>query len=53
MRDAGPEAKYLYPHDYPGGWVAQEYLPGGGVFYEPGENGREKALREAWKRRTT
>jgi putative ATPase len=22
--DAGP---YKYPHDFPGGWVAQQYLP--------------------------
>lgn len=28
---------YLYPHDYPGGWVAQNYLPDGlqgTVFYQ-------------------
>ena len=40
-------AKYLYPHDYPGGWVAQEYLPPparGQVFYQPGNNPREQRI---------
>ncbi|MBN1203104.1 MAG: AAA family ATPase [Anaerolineae bacterium] len=28
MQDAvGEMGRYLYPHDYPGGWVAQQYLP--------------------------
>jgi putative ATPase len=38
---------YLYPHDYPGGWVAQQYLPEGlsrGDFYTPGVRGWE-----AWR----
>jgi putative ATPase len=40
---------YLYPHDFPGHWVAQQYLPAalqGRVFYEPGEEGYEGAIRE-------
>ncbi|MEG0070692.1 MAG: replication-associated recombination protein A [Raoultibacter sp.] len=35
---------YLYPHDYPDGWVEQQYLPDGlrrGCFYKPGERGWE------------
>ena len=35
---------YLYPHDYPAGWVDQQYLPDGlsrGCFYKPGERGWE------------
>ncbi|MEG1840600.1 MAG: replication-associated recombination protein A, partial [Raoultibacter sp.] len=35
---------YLYPHDYPEGWVAQQYLPDGlgrGCFFTPGERGWE------------
>ena len=35
---------YLYPHDYPGGWVEQRYLPDGlerGCFYHPGDRGWE------------
>ncbi len=36
--------RYLYPHDYPGGWVNQRYLPEGlerGAFYHPSERGWE------------
>lgn len=36
--------EYHYPHDYPGGWVDQQYLPDGlkrGQFYTPSERGWE------------
>lgn len=36
---------YVYPHDYPGHWVEQQYLPDGlerGCFYEPGQIGWEQ-----------
>ena len=36
---------YVYPHDYPGHWVEQQYLPDGlsrGCFYQPGEIGWEQ-----------
>ncbi len=39
--------QYLYPHDYPGGWVKQGYLPPearGVTFYEPGSNAREQRI---------
>ena len=45
---------YLYPHDYPGHWVDQAYLPGelsGKKFYEPGTEGAEPALAAAWRAR--
>ena len=35
---------YKYPHDYPGGWVEQRYLPEGldrGCFYHPTDRGWE------------
>lgn len=35
---------YLYPHNYPGGYVDQQYLPDGlerGCFFEPSERGWE------------
>ena len=35
---------YKYPHDYPGHWVEQRYLPEGlerGCFYQPSESGWE------------
>lgn len=36
--------RYLYPHNYPGAWVDQRYLPEGlerGCFYHPSERGWE------------
>ena len=39
---------YLYPHDFPNHWVAQQYLPDelvGQHFYEPSENGYEQQIR--------
>ncbi len=40
---------YLYPHEFPKHYVNQQYLPDelvGKVFFEPGENGYEKKIRE-------
>ncbi|SDF10786.1 putative ATPase [Sporolituus thermophilus DSM 23256] len=40
---------YLYPHDYPGGWVHQQYLPtplAGTVYYRPGQRGYERQIRQ-------
>lgn len=45
---------YLYPHDYPGHWVEQRYLPDGlnrGCFYQPGTIGWEQ-YRSEYARRT-
>ncbi len=42
-------AEYLYPHDYQGGWVKQQYLPPGlegRRYYEPGDNARERRIAE-------
>ena len=47
--DSEADAEYLYPHDYPGGHVAQEYLPPGGQsgpYYEPKSAGREARIAE-------
>ena len=44
---------YLYPHDYPGAWVDQRYLPQGlerGCFYHPSERGWEQYRTEYTKR---
>ena len=44
---------YQYPHDYPGGWVEQRYLPEGlerGCFYRPSERGWEAYRVEATAR---
>lgn len=40
---------YLYAHDYPCHFVKQQYLPDeirGAVFYKPGDNGKEKEIKE-------
>jgi len=49
---------YRYPHDYPGGFVEQDYLPEGlrgRVYYEPTDRGLEATLRQRlhnwWRRR--
>ena len=39
---------YRYPHDYPGNYVAQDYLPEklrGTVFYAPSDNGKEADIK--------
>lgn len=44
-----PDAKYLYPHDYPGHYVRQQYLPDnlrGRIYYDFGENKLEQAAAE-------
>ncbi len=45
---------YRYPHDSPGGWVEQQYLPDdlvGARYYEPTHHGAEAGLVERWERR--
>ncbi len=47
-------ARYKYPHNFPGHYVEQAYLPvslQGKVFYEPSDQGAEQKTREAWLRR--
>ncbi len=42
---------YLYPHDYPGHWVKQQYLPdalAGVRYYEYGQNKNEQAAKAYW-----
>ena len=44
---------YKYPHDYPGHYVEQSYLPHelkGRVYYKPGEEGLEKDIKKRLKR---
>ena len=45
---------YLYAHDYPDHYVKQQYLPSeisGERFYEPGDLGYEKVIKEHMKKR--
>ncbi|MHB1418148.1 MAG: AAA family ATPase [Bacillota bacterium] len=40
---------YNYPHDYPDHYVEQRYLPeelGGAIYYQPSNQGYEKAIRQ-------
>jgi len=37
---------YKYPHDYPGHFIAQEYLPQKREYYRPTEQGEEKRIKE-------
>ena len=46
------EQGYLYPHDYPGHWVKQQYLPDdlvGARYYEYGPNKIEQAAKQYWE----
>ena len=48
-KEMGHAVDYLYPHDYPNQFTAQEYLPDsikGTRFYEPGNNPKENGLRK-------
>ena len=43
---------YRYPHDFPGHWLEQQYLPdalAGTVYYRYGENKTEQAARSYWE----
>jgi putative ATPase len=37
---------YKYPHDYPGHYTAQDYLPRTREYYRPTEQGEEKRIKE-------
>src|SRR5205814_9196841 len=44
---------YVYPHDFPGNYVPQQYVPDGAVsrpYFEPGENGAEREIGERLRR---
>ena len=46
------EQGYRYPHDFPGHWVSQQYLPdalAGKRYYEYGDNKTEQAARRYWE----
>jgi putative ATPase len=54
MKDIGYGKEYQYSHGYENNFSSQEYLPDavkGMKFYEPGNNAREKELRDFLKKR--
>ena len=43
---------YVYPHDYPGDWVQQQYLPddiADAKYYRFGENKTEQGAKAYWE----
>jgi len=53
MKKMGYSKGYRYPHDFPGHFVDEAYLPDAikdTVFYEPSEEGTEKAMAERLRR---
>jgi putative ATPase len=58
MKGLGYGRGYQYPHDYPGRYVEETYLPEnfqGRVYYEPADEGYERVIRERlrqWRKGT-
>lgn len=51
----GHGSSYQYPHDFPDGFISQQYLPdglptSGGHYYEPTENGVEAKIKSRLQR---
>ena len=49
MKRLGYSQGYLYPHNYPGAWVEQEYLPEkirDRIFYIPTDRGWEREVKK-------
>jgi putative ATPase len=47
MKKLGYGRGYRYPHNYPGAWIEQEYLPDkvlNRVFYRPTDRGFEREI---------
>lgn len=47
------EQGYLYPHDFPGHWVRQQYLPDillGAQYYVFSDNKNEQAAKQYWEK---
>lgn len=60
MKELGYGDEYLYPHNYPGNFTEQEYLPkelSGTAFYRPAQNRMEdefrKRIEQIWKGKYT
>ncbi len=55
-RRENPSETYKYPHDFPGAWVEQQYLPDGVErpdWYRPKDVGYERQIRERFASRKT
>ena len=52
MRPSNRYDNYKYPHDYPGHYVKQQYLPDdlkGAKYYAFGDNKTEQAAKKYWE----
>jgi len=52
--EPGVQKEYVYPHDYPGHWIPQAYMPPeveGRRYYVPSDQGAEAKLIEQHRRR--
>ena len=48
-----PDSAYKYPHDYPGAYVIQQYLPDkikDKKYYKPKDIGYEKTIKEIYEK---
>ncbi len=53
QKEWGHGEGYKYPHNYPGAWVQQQYLPDGAGhlrFYQPKDQGAEPKISAWWQR---
>ena len=53
MKKLGYSRGYRYPHNYPGAWIEQEYLPDdikNRIFYRPTQRGFEQEIRKEMER---
>lgn len=53
MKEIGYGREYRYPHDYPGGFIDENYFPEGmqpASYYQPTDHGREKQTLERLQR---
>ena len=53
QEEQGQEQGYLYPHEFPGHWVKQQYLPDtlkDRVYYQYGPNKNEQAAKAYWEK---
>ena len=50
LRPGAKGKGYIYPHDYPGHYAKQEYMPQRKIFYNPSDQGREAQTAERLKK---
>lgn len=49
-KEDGADDKYVYPHDYEGHFVEQEYMPTSNVYYRPSGQGYEETIERRMKK---